>query len=384
VITAFPHYDTNRIWPAYRGKLVQHERWGESDIYRVWLYVPPHKTNLLGRLSNYVSFNVFSTLVGLLLPRPDVILAPSPPLTIGLTAWLLGLWHRAPYVYNVQDIYPDVAVRLGALKSRRAIAFFSWMERFVYRHAAAVTVISEGFRRNLLRKGVPGAKIALIPNFCDTKFVAPRPKDNPFARREGLVERFVVLYAGNVGLSQGLEHVLAAAQLLAERQDILFLIVGNGSARPSLEGQAFALNLPNVRFLPFQPWEDVPDLYASADLCLVPLRKGIAQESVPSKALTIMAAGRPIVASVDAESDIWRCIQEADCGLCVPPEDPDALVTAILGLYADPERRRRLGANGRRHVLSHYTPEIVAQQYEELLQRVARHVPVSQGHSALE
>jgi colanic acid biosynthesis glycosyl transferase WcaI len=372
VICALPHYDTNRIWPAYRGKLVQHELWEGIDIYRVWLYVPQAKANLLGRLLNYSSFNLLSTAVGLFVARPDVILAPSPPLTIGLTAWLLGALRRCPYVYNVQDIYPDVAVRLGALRNRRVIAFFSWMERFVYRRAAAVSVISEGFRHNLLAKGVPDDQIAVIPNFCDTAFVVPGAKNNPVSQREGLVDRFVVLFAGNVGLSQGLEHVLEAAHVLRQESDLLFLVVGNGTAKPQLQALAAEMGLDSVCFLPFLPRKEVPDLYAAADLCLIPLRRGIAQESVPSKALTIMAAARPILASVDAASDIAALIETAGCGICLPPEDPAALAEAILTLRDDPERRRAMGARGRAMVCQHFTPDTVAQQYDALLCGLAR------------
>lgn len=368
VICAMPHYDTNCIWPAYRKKLIQHERSTNGiDIYRVWLHVPKKKRNLLGRLLNYISFNIMSTLAGLFVRKPDVIITPSPPLTIGLSAWLLGLLRQAPYVYNVQDIYPDVAVRLGALTNPRIIRAFEIMERFIYRHAKAITVISHGFKRNLLAKKVPEAKLAIIPNFVDTDFVTPCSKNNEIARRESLVGPFVVLFAGNVGLSQGLEHVLDAAHALRHEQDIQFLIVGNGSSKPHLEEQAALLGLSNVKFLPFLPREDVPNLYASSDLCLIPLRKGIAQESVPSKALTIMAAGRPILASVDTPSDIADLIERAGCGVCVPPEDPESLAGAILELRDARERCQTMGAKGRDYVCEHFAPEKVSQQYAYLL-----------------
>lgn len=371
VVCAFPHYDINRIWPTYRGKLVQHERMSRIAVHRVWLYVPAHKANLLGRLFGYISFNALSTLIGLFVPRPDVIIAPSPPLTIGLSAWFLGLVRRAPYIYNVQDIYPDVAVHIGALTNRHAIAIFAWMERFVYRHAQAITVISEGFRRNLLDKGVPESKLVLIANPVDTEFVSPRTKDNAFARREGLVDRFVVLFAGNVGLSQGLESVLEAARQLSGHERILFLIVGNGAAKPELERLAASAGLRNVRFLDFQPREILPEIYGAADVCLVPLRRGIAFASVPSKALTCMAAARAIVASVDPQSDIWYIIQQAACGVCIPPEDPQALAQSILELYQDDTRRAYMGENGRRYVLAHSTPQIMVQHYDDLLRRLA-------------
>ena len=173
-------------------------------------------------------------------------------------------------------------------------------------------------------------------------------------------------------MSQGLEHVLETARSLREERELLFLIVGNGTAKPRLLALAAEMGLDNVRFLPLLPRQEVPQLYASADICLVPLRKGIAQESVPSKALTIMAAARPIIASVDAPSDIADLIESAGCGICLPPEDPAALAEAILALRDDPERRRAMGARGRAMVCQHFAPETVAQQYDALLSDLAR------------
>ena len=204
VVTAFPHYGANRIWQDYRGKLVQRDGHGDVRVPRVYLYVPHHKSRLLGRVLNYVSFNVLSTIVGLLSGTQDVVLSPSPPLTIGLSAYLISRLRGIPYVYNVQDIHPDVAIRLGVLKNPRVIAFFKALERFVYAKAAAISVISEGFRRNLLAKGVPADKICVIPNFVDPGFVRPLPRHNGFSQTHDLDDRYVVLFAGNVGLSQGL------------------------------------------------------------------------------------------------------------------------------------------------------------------------------------
>ena len=367
VITSMPHYHTNRIWDEYRGKLVQHDRYGLIDVYRLYLYVPPHRGCFLGRMLNYASFNVFSALVGILVGRHDVVLAPSPPLTNGLSADVISRFHRIPFVYNVQDIWPGAVVRAGVMANPRAIAFFRRLERYVYQRATALVVISEGFRLNLLAKGVPSEKIRVIPNFFDTDFVRPLSRHNGFSSTHRLDDKFVVLFAGNMGYSQGLEIVLDAARQLAYLKDILFLIVGNGVAKAGLETYARRLGLQNVRFLPFQPYEALPKMYASSDVCLVPLRRGFTNESVPCKVFTIMASGRPMIASVDEGSDTWKLVKEAQCGLCVEPEDPQALADAILALYADPSLRERLGRNGRQHVVQHYTRQVVAQQYHELL-----------------
>lgn len=377
VVCAFPHYDTNRVWDEYRGKLVQKDRHGSIRVYRVYLYVPADKTNLPGRALNYLSFNVLSTLVGALAGPYDVILAPSPPLTIGLGAYLISRLWRAPYVYNVQDIYPDVAVRLGVLTNPRAIRLFRRLEDFVYRKAAAVTVLSDGFRRNLLAKGAPEARIQVIPNFIDTQFMRPLPRDNAFSRQHGLSDKFVVLYAGNVGLSQGLETLLEAAGELRDLPEVRVLVVGNGAARESLVTRAEQMGLANVLFLPFQPRAGLPEMYASADVSLVLLRKGIGAESVPSKAYTILASGRPLLAAIDEDSETKDLIGAANCGLWLPPEEPAALARAIRRLCGDPALRDRMGRNGRRHVETYYTRQAVARQYAALLERLAVSPPVT-------
>jgi colanic acid biosynthesis glycosyl transferase WcaI len=369
-VAAFPHYDRNRVWDGYRGKLVQRDLHGAVRIYRTYLYVPQRKGRVFGRLLNYFSFNVLSTLVGLLAGPYDVILAPSPPLTIGLSAYILSRLRRVPYIYNVQDIYPDVAIRLGVLTNPRLIRFFRRMENFVYAKAAAVSVLSEGFGRNLLNKGVPGDKIHVFPNFVDVDFVRPLPRDNAFARRHDLHDKFVVMYAGNVGLSQGLETLLEAMQQFQDLPDLRLLIVGNGAVKAKLEAQASQVGLQNVIFLPFQPRKDVPEMYASADVSLVMLRQGIGAESVPSKAYTIMASKRPLVAAADKEAETKRLIDVAGCGLWVEPGNPSALAQAIRVLHADPARRAQLGRNGRDHVETHYTPQVVAQQYDALFKRI--------------
>jgi colanic acid biosynthesis glycosyl transferase WcaI len=367
VVTTFPHYAGNVIDLRYRGRLIQREEYKSMRVVRTYLYTSLHKQRFLVRFLNYVSFNVLSTFAGLFSGPQDVILTPSPPLTIGLSAYIISRLKRIPYLYNVQDIYPDVVVKLGILRNPLAIALSRWLERFVYAGARHITVLSEGFRANLLRKGVPPQKLTVIPNFVDVDFIRPLPRGNAFCHRFELEDRFVVLYAGNLGHSQNLEHVLECAALLRDQDHIAFVIVGNGSRKPYLEAQARQMGLSNIHFIPFQPWEDVPDIYAAADVSLIILRKGIALDSVPSKAYTIMASGRPILAAVDPGSDAWNLVQQAQCGLSVEPENSQSLAEAIRVLYADPVLRQRLGRNGREHVVRHYTRQAVGRQYHRLL-----------------
>ncbi len=366
VVTGMPHYDNNKVEAKYRGKLWMRERQNNVDIRRVYLYVPENKSRLMGRLLNYISFNITSALAILLTPRHDVLFAPSPPLTNGMTAWFTSWLKRMPFVYNVQDIYPDVAVRLGVLKNPRLIRLFSRMELFVYRKAAAVSVISDCFQRNLAAKQVPASKLKVISNFVDVDFVYPHPRRNAFSHEHNLDDKFVVVFAGNVGLSQGLETVLLAAQKLVVMPKIHFLIVGNGASKSELMRQAEEMGLNNLTFLPLQPYERVPELYSAGDVCLIPLKRGLTEDSVPSKLWTIMGVARPVVATVDKASDTYKVIQEAGCGLCAEAEDADGMAAAIARLYNDCELAANMGKQGRAYVEQFYTHERVSEQYEQL------------------
>lgn len=367
VVTGFPHYATNVTESAYKGKIVTRETSGNLKIIRTYLYTSSQKGRFLVRFLNYVSFNVLSTLAGLFSGRQDIILAPSPPLTIGLSAAIIGFFKRVPYLYNVQDINPDVLIKLGILKNRLFICFSKGLEKFVYRCAKHITILSEGFKDNLLKKGVPESKLSIIPNFIDPDFVKPLPKENDFRIRLNLQGKFVVLYAGNLGHSQNLEHLLACAKSMADEEDMVFLIVGNGSREPYLKARAQELSLANVIFLPFQPHEEVPQIYGAADVSLVTLKKGIALDSVPSKLYTIMASARPVVAAVDRGSDAWQLVEKASCGVCVEPENPLALQQAIIKLKEDSKQRREFGENGRRYVVDHHTRKLIGDAYHDLL-----------------
>lgn len=374
VITGMPHYDRNRIEPPYRGKLWVREQIGSMWVHRVYLYVPQKKSSFWGRILNYLSFNIASGLVGLFVGPQDMLLVPSPPLTNGATAWALSRLKRIPFVYNVQDIYPDVAVRLGVLRNQRVIRFFEKMERFVYQKASAISVISPCFKANLLRKGVPEEKIEVIPNFIDENFVRPLPRQNAFSKEQGWDDKFVALFAGNVGLSQGLETLLDAAQCLRDLPGLHIVIAGNGASKEGLIERAKRMQLQNVLFLPLQPYERVPELYSAADVGLIPLRKGLTEDSVPSKLFTIMGVGRAVVAGVDPQSDTKKVISAAQCGICVPPEDALALAEALKTLYENRSLAKQMGESGRKYVEQHYTCREVARRYGDLFSRlVASH-----------
>jgi colanic acid biosynthesis glycosyl transferase WcaI len=371
VVTSVPHYDPNQAWPEYSKKLVYSERRDGMQIYRVRVYAGDDKSSIVKRLASYGSFSLLSFLRAATLRKHDVILVPSPPLSNGVIGDFLGRLRGTPFVYNVQDIWPDVAIRAGVLTSEKAIKRLKKMEQYVYRRAAKISVISEGFRRNLLAKGVPDDKISVIPNFIDTEFVTPVPKQNDFSRKHALENKFVALFAGNMGFSQGLKVVLDAAKLLRGNGEIKFLLVGNGAAKKEAQSYCESAKLDNVEFLPFQAHEDVPAMYGAADVCLIPLKHGFTTESVPCKLFSIMAAGKPAVAAVDQQSDTWKLIQDARCGTCVEPENPTALADTINRYYLDAGARSEAGRNGRHYVERHFLPGAIAQSYLELMQAAA-------------
>lgn len=383
VLTSFPHYGLDAVWPEYRGRWFEHDQVGRVRVQRSYIFVPGRRSGL-GRMLNYLSFNLSSTLAGLFTGKQDVIFVMSPPLTIGVTAYLLGLIKRIPYCYNLQDIWPEAAVKLGMLRGRRLIGFFEALERFIYRHSRRVFAISAEFKQNLIGKGVAAEKIEVIPNFVDAEFIRPLPKTNDFSVAHELTDKYVVLYAGNIGLSQGLEAILAAAEALRARGEIVFLIVGQGSCRDELMIDAKRRGLTNVRFLPLQPEADVPRVYAACDVALIPLRRGITEHSVPCKTYSIMAAGKPFIAGVDAGSNVAELAQAVGCGVCVPPEDGRALAAAVLRMQAEPDAARVMGRKGRAHVERHFARATVTNRYRTVLETlVTEPRPLPTGAASL-
>ncbi|MCA9542812.1 MAG: glycosyltransferase family 4 protein [Myxococcales bacterium] len=367
VVCAFPHHETGRIDDAYRGKALARETRNGVRILRTYIYAP--EGGAVAKMANYASFTATAFMVSQLVREVDVIFTPSPPLTLGLVDYALSRMRRVPFVYNLQDLFPEAAVRLGVLTNPQMIAAFERLEAFVYRKAHTLSVISEGFRSYLLDKGVPDDKIAVIPNYTDTDFIQPRPQaGNPFRKAHGLEDAFVVQFSGRMGYSQGLETVVEAWRLLADLPALRLMMVGDGQARPMIDRELG--DDARVIRLPVQPREVLPDLLAAADVGLAPLRHGMAGTSVPSKMFGIMAAGRAIIAGVDAGSDAEALIHTARCGHVVPPEDPKALAAAIRAAYEDRALTRQQGENARAHVVAEHSHKVVVDRYEAMLQAV--------------
>jgi colanic acid biosynthesis glycosyl transferase WcaI len=369
VVSALPWYLHHRVDEGWTGRPWRTETTSWGRITRVHPF-PTDKTNIPARALAFGGFTGLASTFAAASPRrPDVVMAMSPPLTLGLAGWGVARARRAPFVFNIQDVFPDVAVDLGVLTDPRLIRAASLLERVSYQAADAVTVLSDDLRDNLVAKvaghrGGDPSKIRVIPNFVDTERIRPADADNPYRKEFGLTGKRVVLYAGNVGLSQSLDLVIEAARRFADRSDVVFVINGGGSARPELERAG--AGLPNLRFVDMQPKDRLPEVLAAGDVHVVPLRRGLAKASVPSKLYSILAAGRPVLASVDEGTEVARTVEQAGAGIAVPPEDPDAFVAALGRLLDDPDGARQMGERGRRFVETWVSPAAVAARYEAL------------------
>lgn len=377
VITTVPHYNEEREARERQpltqrfGGLYQRSTFGEIPVWHTAVAARGESTR--SRAISYLLYNTIGALLGLFaLPRHDVILIVSPPLTSSLTAWLIRLFKGGRIIYNVQEIYPDAFIDIGSISADGFLARALFrLERFTYNIAAAVSVISQQFRERLLAKGVPDEKIHVIPNFVDTDFITPGDKDNPLAREHDLVDKFVVLYAGNLGMTQPFEMILEAAGKLADLDDLHFLIVGDGVQRQAVLERVAEQSLTNVTILPYQPRSRVPAIYASADVGLVPLKRGLAGTTLPSKIYTIMSAGRAVLAAVDEDSAVRELVERAEIGRWVPPDDADAFAEAVRALWQNRDATRALGQHARAHVVEHYARSAVVDRYDALIREVA-------------
>ncbi|MBD2385499.1 glycosyltransferase family 4 protein [Cylindrospermum sp. FACHB-282] len=380
VITGMPNYPEREIYEGYRGKWYVTEEKNGVTIQRSYLRIKS-KPNLIDRLLLELSFVLSSLPQALKGERPDVIILTTPPLLVTLPATLLGWLYNCPVVLNLQDILPEAAVRVGLLKNKLMIRGLAALEKFAYRTARSISVITESFSDNLVSKGVPVKKIVCIPNWVNVNFIRPLPKkSNPWISTHQLHDKFVVLYSGNIALTQGLETVIAAAARLRDIREIAFVIAGESTALTRLQNYCLSCGADNVLLLPLQPREELPQMLAAADVGLVVQKCNIISFNMPSKLPLLLASGCAIVGSVPATGTAAKAINESGGGLVVKPESPAALAEAVLDLYHNPVLAAQLGKKGRQFALERYSLEQALDHYEELFsQIITKRSPICQS-----
>ncbi len=368
VVTAMPNYPERRIYPEYQGKWYFNEDRNGVKIQRSLVYIRP-EPSLIDRVLLDGSFVLNSFPQALTGWRPEVILATVPPLPVCIPATLLGRITGCPVVLNIQDIQHEAAVHVGLLKNKKVIRAFTELEKFACHSADKISVIAEGFVDNLLGKSVPAQKIALIPNWVDTNFIKPLPKeDNKFRNQHHLNGKFVVLYSGNIALTQDLPTAIKAAGRLTHIPDIAFVVVGEEKAIGRVREYCEMFGADNVTLLPFQSRETLPEMLGGIDVGLVLQKHNVIGFNMPSKIPVLLASGRAIVGSVPATGTAAKAIKNSEGGIVVPPEDPEALANAILDLYKNLEKTEALGRQGREYAIAHYAFEETLNKYEALFE----------------
>ncbi|MGF1493183.1 MAG: WcaI family glycosyltransferase [Microcoleaceae cyanobacterium] len=373
VVTGMPNYPERRIYPEYRGKAFVTEERNGVTIQRSYVWVNGPEPGVLDRIlldGSFIATSLFQVMRGW---KPDVIFATEPPLLVcapvALYAWLTG----CPFVVNIQDIVSEAAVRVKLVRKNGLMARMAkWFEQFAYWRANRLSVIATGFTEKLVEQGVPRNKISYIPNWVDTQFIRPLPRqNNRFRVAQGLEDKFVALYSGNIALTQGLETVIAAAAKLQHIPDIAVVIVGEASALHHLEECRDTYQAKNVKLLPFQPREELPDMLSAADIGLVVQKRHVTVFNLPSKIPVLLASGCAIVASVPDTGTAKNAIESSGGGVVVEPENPQALADSILELYNDPQRIAALGRQGRRYAEEYFAFDQALKQYESLFASVA-------------
>jgi glycosyltransferase involved in cell wall biosynthesis len=366
VLTALPNYPQGRIYDGYRRKLYVVESREGMRIIRAPI-LPSRSAGLVRRLANYFSFVFSSMLLGLLLARrPSVIICESPPLFLGLSALFLKVMKRCRLIFNVSDLWPETAVRMGMHNRPVFVWLARKLERLCYRRSEAATGQSAGIVRGI-RDHKPQGIVELIPNGCDCEMFHPRKRSSEFRKKYDIDERLVVGYAGLVGLAQGVEVVIEVAERLRDDDRIRFVVAGDGPERERIESELKDRRLPNVIFTGWLSKDAMPQTVASFDMAFIPLRCFI-PGALPSKVYEAMASEIPIVLA--ALGDPRELIERANAGLVVRYEDIDGIVGAICHLADHPSERQRLGRNGRQYVLQHHQRHAIAAKLGEVIEAV--------------
>jgi colanic acid biosynthesis glycosyl transferase WcaI len=367
VVTEVPNHPSGIIPPYYRGRLSERVCEDGVDVLRLWVSTSPEKT-FKSRMRFYLSYMAMGSLAGSLLRgRYDLVYATSPPLFVGPAGLAAAMVRRVPFVFEVRDLWPESAVALGELNSKRAIRAAEALERLLYRRASRIVVVTEGIRERLVERGLPPEKLAFIPNGADTELFRFDPEGRARVRSMlGVGDKFVAMYAGIHGLAQGMECLVEAARLLEKREDIVFVFIGEGPKKAAVAQLKEGLGLDNLVLLPEVQVEQMPAYLSAADCAIVPLRDDpLFRGALPSKMFEAWACSRPVVLSVAGEAA--EALKSAGGGVAARPGDPGEIAAAIKYLEAHREEARLMGLQGRSAVEARYSRQEQARQLEGLL-----------------
>ena len=369
VVTCAPNFPEGKLFDGYRNRWRQVEQVDGIRVVRVKTYITANE-GFLRRTLDYKSFMLMGFVMGLFERRPDVVVATSPQFFCAMGGWALAVAKWRPFVFELRDLWPASIMAVGAMKKNLVIRVLEKIELFLYRRARAIIPVTESFREDLVARGVPREKIHVVINGVDLDRYEPRPRDPALEREFDLTGKFVAGYMGTHGMAHALPKVLEAAQLLLHREDIVFFFAGSGAERARVEQLVKERNLHNVRLIPRQPKERMPALWSACDLAIVPLRDTpVFATVIPSKIFEAMGMGVPILMSLP-EGEATAIIRATASGVCVPPEDPQAMADAIAALADDPARMASLRQTARAAAPA-FTRDAQARKMADVLMDVA-------------
>ena len=368
ILTGFPNHPTGVVpaeWRSRLRRLMYHQKIGQVDVYRTWLWPLPNR-KAHERMRNYASFCVSAALRGMTIPRPDVIIASSPQLLVGLAGWWLAFTRQIPFVFEVRDLWPESLGAVGVAGERSLLHHaLARIAGFLYRRADRIVVVTSAFKDYLIHHWrVPALKIDIVENGVETDLFAPDSVAAAGRRKELNAEsRFLVSYIGTLGMAHGLETLLdAAATLQSKAPHVLFLLVGEGSEKERIKSLAQSRGLANVRFLDQQPREKIPSFISASNLCLVLLKKtDVFKTVIPTKMLEYMSCARPVILGVEGQAR--QILEDAGAGLAIEPENAAAIAAAIIQLDHNRELAKTLGEQGRSYILQNFSRASTAEKY---------------------
>jgi glycosyltransferase involved in cell wall biosynthesis len=366
VITGVPNHPRGELFPGYENRWLQEERVGGVRVLRTWMYVTANE-GFARRTANYVAFMLTAVLASFRVERPDVVVATSPQFFCGLAGALVGALKRRPFVLEVRDLWPESIVALGQLKrGSLPVRLLEALERWLYRRARGVVVVTRAFARHVAARGVPESRIAVVTNGIDGEAWKPRPPAPELLARHGIGGAYRVGYVGTLGLAHGLLTVLDAAQRLGDPA-VHFVFVGDGADRARIEQEARQRGLANVHFTGLVPRSEVPDWLASLDVLLVMLRDlPVFETVIPSKLFEFAAMERPIILSAP-RGEVREMVESGGVGIAIDAEDPQKLADVITALRSEPERARLLAARARAWAEAGFRREVLARRMVQFL-----------------
>lgn len=373
ILTGFPNHPTGVVPPEWRSRLrrlAYREKTGRVEVFRTWLWPLPNR-KAHERMRNYASFCLSAGMRGLGIPSPDVIIATSPQLLVGLSGWWLSCAKRVPFVFEVRDLWPESLIAVGAGDGHSLLhKSLSAVANFLYQRSDHIVVVSPAFKEHLTQyRNVPPEKISIVQNGVETKLFAPSTPDanHRLRQRIGAEGKFLVCYVGTMGWAHGLETLLVAAfQLQTQSPNVLFMLIGEGAEKERIKSIAQSRGLNNIRFFDQQPRETIPAFISASDACLVLLKKtDVFKTVIPTKMLEFMSCARPVILGVDGQAR--QIVEEAGAGIVIEPESSAALVQAIGQLAANPELGQAFGQRGREYILRNLSRRQTADDYLRVL-----------------